>query len=237
MGNQRFSITPAAATTDNELPDSVFRTLAVIGIYGDKNGWCWPSQSTLAELRNVSRKTINVHIKHLTSMGYLNIAPRYDEETGAQKSNMMQIKFDFSPIVTGGVTPKTLQGVSPLEGYRGGEAQGVTHNAPNNNPLYIEPEPEILTTIKTALSKSTKTPLWENTIDDFNEAAHMLIGWDATINQIESFPEWWNTYGQYDGLPALKSLIQEWRNYISGVEMKVRNGNGVTGKVLKVGSR
>ena len=100
--NQRFSITPAKAATDNELTDSEHRTLAVIGIYGDKNGWCWPSQSTLAEMRGVSRKTINVHIKRLIDLGYLNIQPRYDNETGAQKSNMMQIKFDFPPDVTGG---------------------------------------------------------------------------------------------------------------------------------------
>ncbi len=132
--NQRFSITPAKAATDNELTDSEHRTLSVIGIYGDKNGWCWPSQSTLAEQRSVSRKTINVHIKRLIDLGYLNIQPRYDNETGAQKSNMMQIKFDFPPDVTGGVTSKTLQGVSPLGGYRGGEVQEVTHNDPMNAP-------------------------------------------------------------------------------------------------------
>jgi len=134
MSNQRFSITPSTAATDARLSDSVHRTLSVIGIYGDKNGWCWPSQSTLAEMRGMSRKTINVHIKELIKFGYLNIAPRYDEDTGAQRSNMMQIKFDFEPDVTGGVTSRGLQGVSPLGGYRGGEVQEVTHNAPSNAP-------------------------------------------------------------------------------------------------------
>ena len=132
--NQRFSITPANAATDLRLTDSVHRTLTVIGIFGDKNGWCWPSQSTLAEMRGVSRKTINLHIKDLIAFGYLNIAPRYDDETGAQKSNMMQIKFDFVPDVTGGVTSKMLQGGGSPEGYTPHNPQDVTHNAPLNAP-------------------------------------------------------------------------------------------------------
>ncbi len=132
--NQRFTITPANAATDKNLTDSEHRTLSVIGIFGDKNGWCWPSQSTLAEMRGVSRKTINLHIKRLIDLGYLNIQPRYDQETGAQKSNMMQIKFDFQPDVTGGVTSKTLQGVSPLGCYTPPNTQDVTHNDPMNEP-------------------------------------------------------------------------------------------------------
>lgn len=132
--NQRFSITPANAATDNRLSDSVHRTLTVIGIFGDKNGWCWPSQKTLAELRGVSRQTINAHIKELISLGYLNIAPRYDDETGAQKSNMMQIKFDYAPDLTGGVKSRTLQGVSSQELYTPHQAQDLTHNAPVNAP-------------------------------------------------------------------------------------------------------
>lgn len=133
--NQRFTITPANAATDQRITDSVHRTLTVIGIFGDKNGWCWPSQKTIAELRGVSRQTINTHIKELISLGYLNIAPRYDDETGAQKSNMMQIKFDYAPDLTGGVKSKTLQGVSSLELYTPHQAQDLTHNAPSNDPV------------------------------------------------------------------------------------------------------
>ena len=118
MSNQRFSITPASAVSDESLTDSIYRTLAAIGLYGDKNGWCWPRQTTLAKIRGVSRKTINIHIKELTGLGYLNIQPRYDEETGAQKSNMMQVKFDNNyQNVTGGVTPRRLQGGGSPGGY------------------------------------------------------------------------------------------------------------------------
>jgi len=117
------------------LTDSVYRTLAAIGIYGDKNGWCWPSQSTLANLRGVSRQTINTHTKDLIAYGYLNIQPRYDEETGAQKSNMMQIKFDFEPDLTGGVKSKALQGGASPELYTPPQVLDLTHNAPKNEPI------------------------------------------------------------------------------------------------------
>lgn len=129
--SQRFSITPATAAVDLDLTDSIFRTLSVIGIYGDRNGWCWPSQSTLAELRGVSRQTINAHIKELIKAGYLNIQPRYDEETGAQKSNMMQIKFDFD------FTPPVK-----LRLYTPNQAQDLTHNAPPNDPIEVLEEEE-----------------------------------------------------------------------------------------------
>lgn len=132
--NQRFSITPARAAADKDLSDSEHRTLAVIGMFGDPEGWCWPSQSTLADLRGISRKTINLHIKRLIELGYLNIYPRYDKETGAQKSNMMQIKLDFPPDVTGGVTSKTLQGDHILE-VTPPNPQDVTHNDPVNDPV------------------------------------------------------------------------------------------------------
>jgi hypothetical protein len=132
--NQRFSITPSTAAVDLSLTDSVFRTLAVIGIYGDKNGWCWPSQSTLAEIRGVSRQTINTHTKDLIASGYLNIYPRYDEETGAQKSNMMQIKFDYEPDLTGGVKSKALQGGTSPEVYTPPQAIDFTHNDLFNAP-------------------------------------------------------------------------------------------------------
>lgn len=132
--NQRFSITPASAATDSRLSDSVHRTLAVIGLFGDTKGWCWPSQKTLADLRGVSRQTINAHIKELINLGYLNIHPRYDAETGAQKSNMMQIKLDFAPDLTGGVKTRTLQGVSSPEVYTPHQAHDLTHNDPINAP-------------------------------------------------------------------------------------------------------
>ena len=157
--NQRFSITPANAVNDSRLTDSVYRTLAAIGIYGDKNGWCWPSQSTLANLRGVSRQTINTHTKDLIAYGYLNIQPRYDEETGAQKSNMMQIKFDFEPDLTGGVKSMTLQGGASPGLYTPPQALDLTHNALKNG------------TSNAVTAVAEKTPI-DELVDYFIEITH-----------------------------------------------------------------
>jgi hypothetical protein len=132
MGNQRFSIVPAAAVADEKLTDSLFRTLAALGLYGDQNGWCWPSQSTLAEIRGVTRVTINNHIKQLVKFGYLNIHARYDDETGAQKSNAMQIRFDHEYLPP--CKAQTLHPLSSQELYTPHKAQDFTHNAPRNDP-------------------------------------------------------------------------------------------------------
>ena len=241
--NQRFSITPARAAVDLELSDSVHRTLAVIGVFGDRNGWCWPSQGTLADLRGVSRKTINLHVKELIDRGYLNIQPRYDQETGAQKSNMMQIKFDFAPDVppdvTGGVTSKTLQGVSPLGCYTPPNTQDVTHNAPINDTkerVYIpkingngnspntpatpanEYIPEPIHQLITALADISKTPYWVKTEADYIDAAYCLAGMNVTPADLPGVGMWWSANGFYAGKPALKTILDEWKSYTGGVK-------------------
>lgn len=109
--SQRFSITPAAAACDVSLPDTVFRTLAVLGMYGDREGWCWPSISAIAKLRGISRQAASKHIQTLQERGYLNIQHRHDK-SGAQISNMYQVRFDYPPAtseVAGGATSEVAQ--------------------------------------------------------------------------------------------------------------------------------
>jgi DnaD/phage-associated family protein len=109
---QRFSAITYRAITDQNITDSEYRTLGAIAAHADKDGWCYPSQKKLADLRGVTRQTINTHVKKLTELGYLNIKPRYRED-GGQTSNLMQVRLDFpSDDLTGGVKSKTLQGVS-----------------------------------------------------------------------------------------------------------------------------
>ena len=110
MSNQRFSITPARAVSDKNMPDGVFRTLSALGIYGDRNGWCFPSLSTLAKDRNVSKAAISQHVKWLKENGYLNVHARYntDEEKVSRRSNRYQIKFDYNDTEQGGVVSSEL---------------------------------------------------------------------------------------------------------------------------------
>lgn len=114
MGEQRFSVVPSRAVGDKDMPDNVFRTLAALGLYGDKNGWCFPSLRALAEIRGLSRSTISRHIKLLEERGYLNVHKQRNED-GSRAPNLVQIRFDFPPDKDkkGGVALKDATGVAP----------------------------------------------------------------------------------------------------------------------------
>jgi len=106
MSNARFSITPAAAAADTELPDSVFRTLSCLGVFGDKNGWCWPSLETIAKMRGVSKPRISQDIKILVKKGYIQKEAQF--KNNEQQTNKYRILFDRSD--PDGLTPE----VNPL---------------------------------------------------------------------------------------------------------------------------
>jgi hypothetical protein len=105
---------------------------------------------------------------------------------------------------------------------------GATHVAPNtidtkDTYIYTEPDSNEIAQIKTAISEVTKTP-WQFHEEDYDKAAYALFGWEATPKKIKGFTEWWTKYGHYPGKPALKSLVNEYRNYVNG------NMNGVSGQ-------
>jgi DNA-binding MarR family transcriptional regulator len=110
---QRFSAVTSRAISDKRVTDSEYRTLGAIAAYANEDGWCYPSQQTLADLRGTTRQTINAHVKKLTELGYLNIQPRYRDD-GGQTSNMMQVKLDFpfSDLAGGGVNVVMSSGFS-----------------------------------------------------------------------------------------------------------------------------
>ncbi len=100
MGNQRFSIIPARAVTDDRLTLGELKTLAVIGQYTDDEGWCFPSQSKIAEDTGFSRTTIIKHIANLKEYGYINVLRR-KRENGSRTTNKMQVRFDYPPVGAG----------------------------------------------------------------------------------------------------------------------------------------
>ena len=59
MTNARFSILQARAVEDKRISNSQFRTLAALGLYGDKDGWCFPKLKTLATILGKSRQAVN----------------------------------------------------------------------------------------------------------------------------------------------------------------------------------
>lgn len=89
----RFAIVPARAVFDDRLSPSTLRVLNVMGVYGDKNGWCRPSLTTIGKKLNCTKQAVAKHIKSLSEYGYLEIHHRYRKD-GGRSSNLYRILFD-----------------------------------------------------------------------------------------------------------------------------------------------
>jgi hypothetical protein len=111
-GKIRWSVTPAKAAKDTNISDTAFRTLAIIGMYTDENGLCYPSMNTIAKTRGVSRQAIQQHVSVLISAGYLTKKERFSK--GSQQSNLLQVKFDFAiPPASPELAPPATSEVAP----------------------------------------------------------------------------------------------------------------------------
>lgn len=151
MGNQRFSITPARAARDQDLPDTVYRTLAVLGTYGDENGWCWPSLATIAEIRGMSPQAVSKHIKVLKKAGYLRVKRRQEKNKG-NVSNLYQIIFD-RPLSTSEVDRLSTSEVDVTTQYNVPEPNGSV--PPKKSPPKPERQPTPQWLMMQALSAVT----------------------------------------------------------------------------------
>jgi hypothetical protein len=89
----RFSIIPARAMDDRRLSKPCLVVLAAIGTYGDKNGWCHPSQSTLAARLGVTRQAVGKAIAGLVELGYLEKLRQFGND-GGELSCSYRILFD-----------------------------------------------------------------------------------------------------------------------------------------------
>lgn len=91
----RFSVIAAKAVRDPRVTDSQLRTLAIVGMFTDENGFCYPSLKTIAEIKGVSKQAISKDIAELEKFGYLKRIPRYKGK--ARLSNLLQVRLDFPP--------------------------------------------------------------------------------------------------------------------------------------------
>lgn len=93
MSEHKFSVLPGRAVKDRRITDSIYRTLSALCMYADKDGWCFPSQSTLAEDIGKTRKTVNEHLQLLEEWGYVRSEHRKKED-GSPTSKMYQVIYD-----------------------------------------------------------------------------------------------------------------------------------------------
>lgn len=202
--------------------------LAIAEFASKKNGYtCEASIETLAEMVGTSDRQIKRNLKALEDGGYITIL----RQVGRGNTNVC----DISHLLKGDTQDtfsddKKVSPMSPLNQEKvTSEAEKVTSKAikgvtdvtqtiynPKNH-IYIEPDPEPIAKIKTALSKVSKTPNWNKTADDYDEAAYLIAGYDATPDDVATFGKWWETNGHYSGKPALKSVLQEFPNFMRAV--------------------
>ncbi|MHA7900789.1 MAG: helix-turn-helix domain-containing protein [Henriciella sp.] len=118
MSRARYSFTPANAWLDDELTLLQCRLLGLIGSYLDQNREAWPSQTTLSERLNCSRRSVTTAIKVLKNKGYIRVENRYRDD-GGQTSNLYLVNLDevsrnFHPPEKSGLrTPPEAQDCAP----------------------------------------------------------------------------------------------------------------------------
>jgi biotin operon repressor len=93
MSDPRFSIIPTRAIDDSRLSKPSLLVLCALGTYGDKAGWCHPSQGTIAQRLGVSRQAVGKCIKELEQLGYLEKRRRFGED-GRELASQYRILFD-----------------------------------------------------------------------------------------------------------------------------------------------
>ena len=93
MSNARFCIIPARALGDKNLARNDIMVLNALGLFGDRNGWCWPSLVRIAEMIGAHKVSVSKSVSKLVECGYVESRPRYRED-GGQTSNEYRILFD-----------------------------------------------------------------------------------------------------------------------------------------------
>lgn len=129
----RFCIIPRRAIEDERFSMSHLRVLAALGSFADRNGWCFPSTSTIAVIIGVSRQRVSLCVSDLREWGYLEVHRRTRPTDLGQTSNGYRVLFDVGEPEG---TPATTDcgGVQPLEVAGGATSGGCAIKDPIKDP-------------------------------------------------------------------------------------------------------
>lgn len=139
----RFSVLPARAIDDDRLSRTHLRCLAALCTYTDKNGWAWPSTSTIAERLGVSRQLISRCLHDLAAWEYVEIRLRpRDGQDGGQTTNLYRVLFDIgepvAPPATSEVAPPATSEIAP-PATSGGCTNAAVYAPPVNAAAACQP--------------------------------------------------------------------------------------------------
>ena len=134
----RFCIIPSRVLDDERFSLTHIRVIAALGQHADKNGWCWPATTTLAERIKVSRQRISTCIRELKEWGYIEVTSRVRPADGGQTSNLYRVMFDIGAPVDAVTHAATLQPyVAPLQPHVAPPATSGSCTPPQ--PLEVAP--------------------------------------------------------------------------------------------------
>ena len=209
--------------------------LAVADFASKQNGYtCSASLTTLADMVGTKPRQIERNMRELETAGLVITSPN----RGRGNTNVYSIAHLIKPVIQD-TKPVIYDGLLQQENpsYRTQNPSSRTlkpviddtqsiYNQMNQKNIYIHPDPEPIAAIKTALSKTTKTPLWAENEESYDKAAYMIFGWECSGDDVEAFGKWWQIApnGHYPGKPALKSLVTEFPNFLAQRKTK-QNGH------------
>lgn len=104
-----YGVIPTRAFDDTRMSANLVTVLGVLGTYADRRGRCWPSQTTLARRRGVTRQAISKSLLQLEAFGYIDITRR-------QGTSVYRLLFDGDlPYEFDRWRDEYDQGPSPLD--------------------------------------------------------------------------------------------------------------------------
>ncbi len=119
--SSRFAIVPARAVEDRRLGPAPFRVLAALGTFSDRDGWCWPSMTTLAKMLGYTRQAAQQHVQELIKLGYIEVRRQQRPDKG-YAANRFRLLLDRALFQVG----SELRGMQ-AELARGVQADLATH--------------------------------------------------------------------------------------------------------------
>lgn len=126
MSNARFSILQARAVSDTQISNAQFRTLAALGSFGDKDGWCFPNLATLGKMLGKTKQAVSKDIQALEDLGYLEVRKQFRPD-GSQKNNLYRLIFDTRQRgVDGGKRGVEYPSTSEVDGGSTSEVDALT---------------------------------------------------------------------------------------------------------------
>lgn len=90
MTKARFFMGAAGAATDQRLNMTDLRVLCILGTFTNNKGWCFPKQSTLADLLHRSRPVVNASLRRLEECGYI----ESKKKKGGANSKLYRVVLD-----------------------------------------------------------------------------------------------------------------------------------------------